>query len=262
MDLEPAPRPLRRTSPRWLFCISRRSPSRFAGDGKVPLPRAKRSLPSGLRPSSFSHASPDLAENPYRRRRRGRRFFSWRDFWAPPLSHWPVHPQPTGTSRRLVQSQASRLSSAFSEPPESEPLYFNTFGLSWLPSAPSRILSGRGRNEGARLARRKNEAAPGKGGGGPPAPFLLSRNVRTELEAVCLRRVGLARGRIRIAPALLRQASYGTIKIGIYQSLKRLFVNRLEDETLLINVICGVISGVISSALANPTDVLKMSLHF
>ncbi|XP_073885068.1 brain mitochondrial carrier protein 1 isoform X7 [Macaca fascicularis] len=31
-----------------------------------------------------------------------------------------------------------------------------------------------------------------------------------------------------IAPALLRQASYGTIKIGIYQSLKRLFVERLE----------------------------------
>uniref|UniRef100_A0A2K6LN51 Solute carrier family 25 member 14 n=1 Tax=Rhinopithecus bieti TaxID=61621 RepID=A0A2K6LN51_RHIBE len=32
-----------------------------------------------------------------------------------------------------------------------------------------------------------------------------------------------------IAPALLRQASYGTIKIGIYQSLKRLFVERLEE---------------------------------
>uniref|UniRef100_A0A8C2Y6B7 Solute carrier family 25 member 14 n=1 Tax=Coturnix japonica TaxID=93934 RepID=A0A8C2Y6B7_COTJA len=31
-----------------------------------------------------------------------------------------------------------------------------------------------------------------------------------------------------IAPALLRQASYGTIKIGIYQSMKRLFVERLE----------------------------------
>lgn len=31
-------------------------------------------------------------------------------------------------------------------------------------------------------------------------------------------------------PALLRQASYGTIKIGIYQSLKRLFVERLEGQ--------------------------------
>ncbi|XP_026704492.1 brain mitochondrial carrier protein 1 [Athene cunicularia] len=66
---------------------------------------------------------------------------------------------------------------------------------------------------------------------------------------------------LRIAPALLRQASYGTIKIGIYQSLKRLFVDRLEDETLLINVICGVVSGVISSAIANPTDVLKIRMQ-
>ncbi|OWK00670.1 SLC25A30 [Cervus elaphus hippelaphus] len=32
-----------------------------------------------------------------------------------------------------------------------------------------------------------------------------------------------------IAPAMLRQASYGTIKIGTYQSLKRLFVERPEE---------------------------------
>lgn len=64
-----------------------------------------------------------------------------------------------------------------------------------------------------------------------------------------------------IAPALLRQASYGTIKIGIYQSLKRLFVDRLEDETMLLNVMCGVISGVISSSIANPTDVLKIRMQ-
>ncbi|XP_046309990.1 kidney mitochondrial carrier protein 1 isoform X2 [Marmota monax] len=64
-----------------------------------------------------------------------------------------------------------------------------------------------------------------------------------------------------IAPAMLRQASYGTIKIGTYQSLKRLFVERPEDETLLINVICGILSGVISSAIANPTDVLKIRMQ-
>lgn len=32
----------------------------------------------------------------------------------------------------------------------------------------------------------------------------------------------------RIAPAMLRQASYGTIKIGTYQSFKRLLVDRPE----------------------------------
>uniref|UniRef100_A0A8C6HQM6 Kidney mitochondrial carrier protein 1 n=1 Tax=Mus spicilegus TaxID=10103 RepID=A0A8C6HQM6_MUSSI len=64
-----------------------------------------------------------------------------------------------------------------------------------------------------------------------------------------------------IAPAMLRQASYGTIKIGTYQSLKRLAVERPEDETLLVNVVCGILSGVISSAIANPTDVLKIRMQ-
>uniref|UniRef100_A0AAX7UE08 Solute carrier family 25 member 30 n=1 Tax=Astatotilapia calliptera TaxID=8154 RepID=A0AAX7UE08_ASTCA len=64
-----------------------------------------------------------------------------------------------------------------------------------------------------------------------------------------------------IAPAMLRQASYGTIKIGTYQSFKRLLVERPEDETLLTNVLCGILSGVISSSIANPTDVLKIRMQ-
>ncbi|XP_067085331.1 brain mitochondrial carrier protein 1 isoform X3 [Osmerus mordax] len=64
-----------------------------------------------------------------------------------------------------------------------------------------------------------------------------------------------------ISPALLRQASYGTIKIGTYNTLKGLFVSRPEDETMVINVFCGVVSGVLSSSLANPTDVLKIRMQ-
>ncbi|XP_067109032.1 kidney mitochondrial carrier protein 1-like isoform X1 [Osmerus mordax] len=64
-----------------------------------------------------------------------------------------------------------------------------------------------------------------------------------------------------IAPAMLRQASYGTIKIGTYQSFKRLLVDRPEDETLVTNVLCGVLSGVISSSIANPTDILKIRMQ-
>ncbi|NWT14742.1 KMCP1 protein, partial [Vireo altiloquus] len=64
-----------------------------------------------------------------------------------------------------------------------------------------------------------------------------------------------------IAPAMLRQASYGTIKIGTYQSLKRMFVEHPEDETLMMNVLCGILSGVISSSIANPTDVLKIRMQ-
>ncbi|XP_051877232.1 brain mitochondrial carrier protein 1 isoform X2 [Pristis pectinata] len=64
-----------------------------------------------------------------------------------------------------------------------------------------------------------------------------------------------------ISPALLRQASYGTIKIGTYQSLKRLFVSCPEDEPLLVNVFCGILAGVVSSSIANPTDVLKIRMQ-
>ncbi|XP_055499392.1 brain mitochondrial carrier protein 1 isoform X7 [Leucoraja erinacea] len=64
-----------------------------------------------------------------------------------------------------------------------------------------------------------------------------------------------------ISPALLRQASYGTIKIGTYQSLKRLFVSCPEDEALLVNVGCGILAGVVSSSIANPTDVLKIRMQ-
>lgn len=36
----------------------------------------------------------------------------------------------------------------------------------------------------------------------------------------------------------------------------------LSDETLLTNVACGVLSGVISSSIANPTDVLKVGICY
>lgn len=64
-----------------------------------------------------------------------------------------------------------------------------------------------------------------------------------------------------IRPALLRQASYGTLKIGFYHMFKRTIVENPENETLWINVICGVSAGIISSAICNPTDVLKVRMQ-
>ncbi|XP_068604780.1 kidney mitochondrial carrier protein 1-like isoform X1 [Brachionichthys hirsutus] len=64
-----------------------------------------------------------------------------------------------------------------------------------------------------------------------------------------------------ISPAVLRQVSYGTMKLGTYQNLKRLQADRLEDETLLANMMCGIFSGVVSSSIANPTDVLKIRMQ-
>ncbi|KAA0190765.1 hypothetical protein HAZT_HAZT004914 [Hyalella azteca] len=66
--------------------------------------------------------------------------------------------------------------------------------------------------------------------------------------------------RYRIAPAVLRQATYGTIKFGIYYSLKKMFCPP-EKESLPRNVACAVTAGVIGSSIANPTDVLKVRLQ-
>ncbi|XP_064638915.1 kidney mitochondrial carrier protein 1-like isoform X2 [Lineus longissimus] len=64
-----------------------------------------------------------------------------------------------------------------------------------------------------------------------------------------------------ISPALLRQSTYGTIKIGVYYSLKTLLVQKPEDETFGMDVVCGVFAGAISAAVANPTDVLKVRMQ-
>lgn len=62
-----------------------------------------------------------------------------------------------------------------------------------------------------------------------------------------------------IWPAVLRQATYGTIKFGTYYSLKEFFENGEED--VRINVCCAVTAGMVSSAIANPTDVLKVRMQ-
>lgn len=64
-----------------------------------------------------------------------------------------------------------------------------------------------------------------------------------------------------LAPALLRQATYGTIKIGVYHTLKRALITDPADETLATNVFCGVVAGITSSSIANPTDVLKVRMQ-
>lgn len=71
-----------------------------------------------------------------------------------------------------------------------------------------------------------------------------------------------------IWPAVLRQATYGTIKFGTYYSLKRFAAEQglLMDKTLggervSVNILCAMAAGAISSAIANPTDVLKVRMQ-
>jgi solute carrier family 25 protein 14/30 len=66
-----------------------------------------------------------------------------------------------------------------------------------------------------------------------------------------------------VVPAVLRQAVYGTIKIGIYHSLKSVLTGNAngEEQKLLPNVLCAVSAGAISATISNPTDVLKVRMQ-
>ena len=63
-----------------------------------------------------------------------------------------------------------------------------------------------------------------------------------------------------LAPALLRQAVYGTIKYGLYYTIKDVTASGGEESPLK-NVSIAVIAGSVSAAIATPTDVLKVRLQ-
>lgn len=61
-----------------------------------------------------------------------------------------------------------------------------------------------------------------------------------------------------LSPALLRQAVYGTIKYGLYYTIKDILGG---EESAVKNVSCAVVAGSVSAAVANPTDVLKVRMQ-
>ena len=65
-----------------------------------------------------------------------------------------------------------------------------------------------------------------------------------------------------ISPALFRQGTYGSIRIGLYFQLKK-FYSSLDGgkHTVAKNVAAGCIAGAAASAICNPTDVLKVRLQ-
>lgn len=70
----------------------------------------------------------------------------------------------------------------------------------------------------------------------------------------------------RIKPALLRQATYGTLKLGFYQGLKKLdsiyFPNSKNDANFFLkNLLFGLSAGALSNGITNPTDVLKIRMQ-
>lgn len=65
-----------------------------------------------------------------------------------------------------------------------------------------------------------------------------------------------------ISSAILRQATYGTIKFGTYYSLQEVAIKKWgTDDIVIINIVCATLAGAISSAIANPTDLVKVRMQ-
>merc|ERR1719474_2125035 len=66
-----------------------------------------------------------------------------------------------------------------------------------------------------------------------------------------------------LSSALVRQAVYGTIKFGLYYSAKETLSpsSSRQSESCLLNLACAVFAGSLSSAIATPTDVIKVRMQ-
>jgi len=63
-----------------------------------------------------------------------------------------------------------------------------------------------------------------------------------------------------LKPALVRQATYGTLKMTMYQHFKERFAHKkLRGE--YVNLLSAAASGALSSAMCNPTDLIKVRLQ-
>lgn len=60
-----------------------------------------------------------------------------------------------------------------------------------------------------------------------------------------------------LSAALLRESTYSTLRIGLYDPIKQL----LSEPTLINKIIAGGLSGMIGSAISNPTDLIKIKLQ-
>lgn len=63
-----------------------------------------------------------------------------------------------------------------------------------------------------------------------------------------------------LSPACLRQITYGTLRFGFYGQFRDM-VSKDGDFTLSKRLFCGVLSGICSSYIANPTDLIKVKMQ-
>ena len=80
--------------------------------------------------------------------------------------------------------------------------------------------------------------------------------------ATIVREEGVAAVYRGLSSALIRQAVYGTLKFGLYYSAKEALSSPdCRAESCVLNLACAVWAGCVSSAVATPTDVIKVRMQ-
>eukprot|EP00941_MAST-03F_sp_MAST-3F-sp1_P000159 g159.t1 len=64
-----------------------------------------------------------------------------------------------------------------------------------------------------------------------------------------------------LSPALLRQASYGSLRVGLYEQCKALLTSSGNDLSIVNRCIAALVSGCLASAVASPTDLVRIRLQ-
>ena len=98
-----------------------------------------------------------------------------------------------------------------------------------------------------------------RGGGAPGLGRTLASMLRDEGV------LSLYRG---LAPSLLREASYSSLRLGLYEPVRDVYVSALanagvsgSESGLAVKLLAGGTSGIIGSAIANPADLLKVRIQ-
>lgn len=64
-----------------------------------------------------------------------------------------------------------------------------------------------------------------------------------------------------LAPGILRQMVFASIRIGMYEPVRNLYHSGEGDPTLLVKIAAGLTTGFCGIAIANPTDVVKIRIQ-
>lgn len=63
-----------------------------------------------------------------------------------------------------------------------------------------------------------------------------------------------------LGPALWRSITYGCLRLGLYEPIKKSFLPERKDQTLAKKIAAGILAGGFATVATNPMDVVKVGL--